>query len=96
MEGEIKANAINEIKQILTRIDMREEELAREFLKSKGYYVGNLWSIDDVQHNYECTDIEAMGILDKILQSDWLISEVFQMINHYAEENNLKLKEWDK
>ena len=93
MKGEIKATAINEIKEILKRIGMNPEEISREFLKSKGYYVGNLWSIDDVQEHYECTDIEAMGILDKVLQSDRLMSEVFEMINHYAEENNLKLRE---
>ena len=51
MKGEIKANAINEIKQILKRIDMSTEELARELLKRKGYYVDNLWCIDDVQDN---------------------------------------------
>ncbi len=74
---------------------MKQIEEAREFLKSKGYYVDNLWTIDDVQHHYECTDIEAMGILDKVLQSDRLMSEVFEMINHYAEENNLKLNNYD-
>lgn len=94
MEGEIKANAINEIKQILKRIDMSTEEFAREFLTRKGYYVGNLWSIDDV--HYECVPFEAMGILDKVLQSEWLVSNIFEMISDYAEENNLKRKEWDK
>ena len=72
---------------------MKQIEEAREFLKSKGYYVDNLWTIDDVQHHYECTDIEAMGILDKVLQSEWLVSNIFEMISDYAEKNNLKPKE---
>ena len=72
---------------------MKQIEEAKEFLKSKGYYVDNLWSIDDVQHHYKCTDIEAMGILDKVLQSEWLVSNIFEMISDYAEKNNLKLKE---
>ena len=71
---------------------MKQIEEAKEFLKSKGYYVDNLWTIDDVQQNYECTDIEAMGILDKVLQNGWYMETVFEMINNQAEENNLKLK----
>ena len=74
---------------------MKQIEEAKEFLKSKGYYVNNLWTIDDVQHHYECTDIEAMGILDKVLQSERLMSEVFEMINHFAEESNLNLKKYE-
>ena len=93
MKGEIKVNAINEIKEILKRIGMNPKEISREFLKSKGYYVDNLWSIDDVQEHYECTDIEAMGILHKVLQNDWYMERVFEMINNQAEEDNLKPKE---
>ena len=74
---------------------MKQIEEAKEFLKSKGYYVNNLWTIDDVQHHYECTDIEAMGILDKVFQSERLMSEVFEMINHFAEESNLNLKKYE-
>jgi hypothetical protein len=91
MKGEIKANAINEIKQILKRIDMSTEELAKEFLTRKGYYVGNLWSIDDV--HYECVPFEAMGILDKVLQDEWLVENTFEMIGDFAEKYNLKRKE---
>ena len=39
---------------------MKQIEEAREFLKSKGYYVDNLWTIDDVQQTYECTDEEEL------------------------------------
>ena len=72
---------------------MKQIEEAREFLKSKGYYVGNLWTIDDVQEHYECTDEEAMGILHKVLQNGWYMERVFEMINNQAEEDNLKPKE---
>ena len=72
---------------------MKQIEEAREFLKSKGYYVGNLWTIDDVQEHYECTDEEAMGILHKVLQSGWYMERVFEMINNQAEEDNLKRKD---
>ena len=84
MEGEIKANAINEIKQILKRIDMSTEELAKEFLTRKGYYVGNLWSIDDV--HYECVPFEAMGILDKALTNDATMEQIWLAIDIASEE----------
>ena len=93
MKGEIKANAINEIKEILKRIGMNPEEISREFLKSKGYYVDNLWSIDDVQEHYECTDQEAYKILDRTLQHEWMMEQIFDMIDESAETYELKRKE---
>ena len=72
---------------------MKQIEEAREFLKSKGYYVGNLWTIDDVQQTYECTDEEAMGLLDDVLQHEWLVENTFEMIGDFAEKYNLKPKD---
>ena len=77
----------------MNKKEIKQVEEARELLKSKGYYMDNLWTIDDVKNQYECTDIEAMGILDKVLQSEWLVSNIFEMISDYAEKNNLKPKE---
>ena len=93
MKGEIKVNAINEIKEILKRIGMNPKEISMEFLKSKGHYVDNFWSIDDIQHNYECTDEEAYTILDDIMCDERLIEIIFENIHQKAMKNNLKRKQ---
>ena len=72
---------------------MKQIEEAREFLKSKGYYVDNLWTIDDVQSQYECTDEEAYTILDRTLQHEWTIENIFDMIDESAETYDLKRKD---
>tara|TARA_A100001201_G_scaffold70839_1_gene65031 strand:+ start:685 stop:915 length:231 start_codon:yes stop_codon:yes gene_type:complete len=72
---------------------IKQIEEAREFLKSKGYYVDNLWTIDDVQQTYECTDEEAYIILDRTLQNEWIIGNIFEMIDGWAETYELKHKE---
>ncbi len=42
---------------------MNEIEQARQVLEDAGYQVTNLWHIDDIKDNYDCTDEEAMEIL---------------------------------
>ncbi len=65
---------------------------AKKILEMNGYYVGNLWVIDDVL-NYELEDgstpnlseSEAMWVLDKVLSSEWLTEQVFVSILEHIE-----------
>tara|TARA_R100000655_G_scaffold4938_3_gene15468 strand:- start:3851 stop:4063 length:213 start_codon:yes stop_codon:yes gene_type:complete len=60
---------------------------AKELLKSKGYYVGNLWSVDDVHSRYaECTDEVAQKILHKALTNEATMEQVWLAIDIYAEQ----------
>lgn len=43
-------------------------ESAKQFLKENGYYVDNLWHIDDVKIHFKCTDEEAYDVLDDVLR----------------------------
>jgi hypothetical protein len=39
-----------------------ENKVSKTILEEYGYQVQNLWSIEDVKANYNCTDAEAMII----------------------------------
>jgi hypothetical protein len=56
-------------------------ENAKKVLKDAGYYVDNLWHINDVKQNYKVSDDEAYKILDVALTSDWITERTFEMIN---------------
>ena len=70
-------------------------EEAKEFLKSKGYFVGNLWHIEDVKTNYPCSEEQAQEVLSKALQNEATIDQIWFAINSVAEDNGLERKEED-
>ena len=42
------------------------EEQAKEVLRAKGYFVDNLWHVDDVKLRWNCTDDEvAQDVLNR-------------------------------
>ena len=60
--------------------DMNSNDL-RDELASRGFYTNNLWHVDDVKQNYECSDEDAQEILDKTMQSEWVTREIFTFID---------------
>jgi hypothetical protein len=48
---------------------------AKDFLRSEGYFVDNLWHVTDVQDKFECTDEEAQDVLYWVF-SDYFINEL--------------------
>ena len=62
---------------------------ARQVLKDHGYYVSNLWHIDDVKGLFQCTDEEAYEILDDALTADNLYTEVWCNITYQGHELKL-------
>tara|TARA_R110002020_G_scaffold9539_2_gene37448 strand:- start:11015 stop:11242 length:228 start_codon:yes stop_codon:yes gene_type:complete len=63
---------------------------ALDFLESEGYFVYNLWHVQDVQNNFECTNEEAQEVLEGVLTNDWLMGQINAGINQEAEVLNLK------
>lgn len=50
---------------------MTEVEKARQVLRDNGYFVDNLWHVDDVKERYNCTDDEqAQEILYNALTKE--------------------------
>lgn len=71
----------------------REKELeAKEILKSMGYYVGNLWHIEDVKSRFECTNEEAYDVLDQALENDATMHQIWDAIDFHGSDMGLKEK----
>ena len=68
-----------------------EIEKARETLRKAGYFVDTLWSIYDVQSQFECDDDEiAQEVLSNALTNEWIMEQIWYGIRDAAENENLK------
>jgi hypothetical protein len=54
---------------------------AKAILKDAGYYVDNLWHVDDVKGLKDMNDDDAYAILDTILSGDYIIEDIANSIN---------------
>ena len=64
---------------------------ARNYLKSKGYYTENLWTIYDVP--FEVTEEQAQQVLHRALTNDATMEQIKLAINMLAEDLGLTRKE---
>ena len=68
-------------------------EQAKKVLRDKGFFVDNLWHIDDVKLSYDCeSDEQAQAILDGALTNDATMQQIWEAIDVYAEEERLERK----
>jgi hypothetical protein len=67
-------------------------EYAKKVLKAYGYFVDNLWKVEDVQDRYECDEDTAQYILEQALTNDGTMERIWIAIDIFAEMENLKLK----
>ncbi len=72
---------------------MTEIEKAKQVLKDAGYQVDNLWHINDVKDNYNCTEEQAIEVLEDALTNDYTQQKIFEAINYSAEKIGLTRKE---
>lgn len=70
-------------------------EEAKAYLTEQGFYTGNLWCVDDVQANYDCTQEEAQEVLDGALQNEATMEQIWYAINYHAQEMDLKEKKYN-
>jgi hypothetical protein len=66
-----------------------EIEQAKQVLEANGYYVENLWSVEDVQTRFKCTDDEAQKVLNQALNSESTMEQIWFNIDYYAVEQRL-------
>lgn len=65
---------------------MNEVEKAKEVLRANGYYVENLWHIQDVQYNYmKASDEEAQKILSIALTNEATMEQISYSITDAIE-----------
>jgi len=65
--------------------DKKEVQLAKEVLKNNGYYVENLWCIQDVQNQHICSDKKAYQILEDAIEQDDIYERINDSINLIVE-----------
>jgi hypothetical protein len=65
-------------------------EEAKDFLRSLGFYAENLWTTYDVTSSYECTEEEALEILDEACNRENVIQDIFNSIANIASHRGLK------
>ncbi len=68
--------------------DISSEDLRQE-LQLRGYYTKNLWHVDDVMQNYNCTSENALEILDDVMQGEYVTSMVFDCIDINGENKRI-------
>lgn len=67
-------------------------EQAKLLLQENGYYIDNLWCVDDVQQNFYCTDNEAMCVLEELFDNDHVSMVIADELTKIAEDYSLVIK----
>ena len=70
-----------------------EIEQAKAILKQHGYFVDNLWTVNDVTDRYECTEEQAQEVLDDALTNEWVMEQIWSSIDDTCDSLNIELKE---
>ena len=70
---------------------MKVEE-AKQVLKDAGFQVANLWSLPDVMDNYDCSEEEAMKLLEQTLTNDHVMETIWASMDIIADINGIKTK----
>ena len=65
---------------------------AKKILERHGYFVANLWHIEDITINYECDEYTAQDILYKALTNEHSSQAIWDSIDYFAEDLNLERK----
>ena len=65
---------------------------AKELLRENGYYIHTLYHVDDVKTYFDCTDAEAMDVLDSALDNDATAETIWMAIRDIGDMMGLKEK----
>jgi hypothetical protein len=77
-------------------MNIQEVEVAKAVLRENGFFVDNLWCVDDVKLRYNCDDEQAQGILNDALTNDATMEQIWLAIDMAAENEGLELKDYEK
>jgi len=72
---------------------LKELEEAKKLLEDNGYYTSNLWQAYDVTSKFECSEEEAMDVLDMTFENSATYEQIWLSIDVAANELGLKDKE---
>lgn len=63
---------------------------AKQVLRDNGYFVDNLWRIEDVQDRFKCDDETAHDILNGALTNEYIVEMIFSDIRNQCEEEGFE------
>lgn len=72
-----------------------EIEKAKQLLKDNGYFVDNLWHVEDVKGRFKCDDETAQSILKDALENDATMEQIWLAIDIAGESEGLEAIEQD-
>tara|TARA_R110000868_G_scaffold257006_1_gene514105 strand:+ start:174 stop:467 length:294 start_codon:yes stop_codon:yes gene_type:complete len=78
----------DEVKRLKEKLN--DVATARTLLKSKGYFVENLWCVDDVTQNYKCSRDVAYDVLDKAMSNEATKDQIFFAIDDVCDDLEIK------
>jgi hypothetical protein len=55
-------------------------EEAKAILKQAGYYIDNLWHVDDVKSRFECDEDDAQEVLHSALKNEATMEQIWYAI----------------
>lgn len=53
---------------------------AKKTLEEAGYYIGNLYHVADVKSHFDCTDDQALQVLDSAMDNDGTAEQIWMAI----------------
>lgn len=65
---------------------------AKQVLRDAGYFVDNLWTIQDVQDRFECNDETAQEILQSALTNEATMEQIWFAVDMAAQDEGLTEK----
>jgi|TARA_R110002096_G_scaffold99456_2_gene220322 hypothetical protein len=75
-----------QIKNLNLLIDEGNNDLPKI---NESYQIENLWSVSDMQ-DWDCTDDEALEVLEQALTNDATMEQIWFAIDYHARYNGLK------
>ena len=65
-------------------------EQAKEVLKANGYFVDNLWCVDDVKAKFKCDDEQAQDVLFESLTNEATMEQIWFSIGEFGRIDKLE------
>jgi hypothetical protein len=65
---------------------------AKFTLKQAGYFVDNLWHVDDVRCKFkDLTDEDCQNLLNKTLTNEWIMEQIWESMCEIGDAYNFKM-----
>ena len=80
------------MKKLTTEEQQIRIDNAKAVLKAAGYFVDNLWHVEDVQAKFDCSPIDAMSVLNRALTNEATMEQIWLAIYVDGDYNGLPFK----